>query len=102
MTDVLPAILVASSDIPGRLSAVTDHPDYHPIWSPAVRQVFLDGLPVKDVMRFDTKEGWVEFHVRDAAGKFIRFEGTTGSYLATRRETGKVRASFRIPPEGGK
>lgn len=96
MTKILHPGLI-SSEIPDRLSAVDDHPDFHPVWSRAVLQVYLDGVPVKDVMRFDTKEGWVEFHERDAKGEKIVYDGPSGKYLGTRRQDGRVSVKFRDP-----
>lgn len=94
--ELVPAVLVGG-DIPRRLSALEDHPDYHPIWSRCVHQVYLNGQPVADVLRFDCDEGWVEIRERDARGKPIQVSSAAGTFVAHRKVEGKVRVSFRVP-----
>lgn len=86
------------AEIPRRLAALPDHPDYHALWSKQVYQVYLNDVPVKDVVVFDMEEGWIDFHVRDAKGNLIRADDGAGNFLlGTRREHGEVTARFRVP-----
>lgn len=84
---------------PPRLSSLSDHPDFDPIWSRRVAQVYLDGKPVKDVLRFDTRQGWVEILERDDKGREISMSDRRGGrYLGTRTEKGEVTVRFHQPP----
>lgn len=89
--------LIRAADIPTRLSAHPQHPDYDRVWSPRVRGVFLDGVELADVVRFDTREGWVEVLERDDQGAVITVQLAGRTVAATTTRHGELEVRMTVP-----
>lgn len=99
-TEELHRALALGATIPDRISAEPGTAYYSAEWSPRVEQVSCNGLPLRDVVEFDHRAGWVEQLLRDPLKPGHGL--VVGGVVQTRRREGRVTVELRIPAGHGR